>query len=43
MIICKDCRCFHPLIVSDLYCGECVNSSGKKDIETMLNALKQEI
>lgn len=24
MIICKDCRCFHPVTVSDRYCGECV-------------------
>ena len=23
MIICKECRCFHPLTVSDRYCGEC--------------------
>lgn len=23
MIICKDCRCFHPVTVSDRYCGEC--------------------
>lgn len=23
MIICKECRCFHPATVSDRYCGEC--------------------
>ena len=23
MIICKDCRYFHPVTVSDRYCGEC--------------------
>lgn len=23
MIMCKDCRCFHPVTVSDRYCGEC--------------------
>lgn len=23
MIICKECRCFHPVAVSDRYCGEC--------------------
>lgn len=23
MIICKECRCFHPVTVSDRYCGEC--------------------
>lgn len=23
MIICKNCRCFHPVTVSDRYCGEC--------------------
>lgn len=23
MIICKECRCFHPITVSDIYCGEC--------------------
>lgn len=23
MIICKDCRCFRPVSVSDRYCGEC--------------------
>lgn len=23
MIICKECRCFHPITVSDRYCGEC--------------------
>lgn len=23
MIICKDCRCFRPISVSDRYCGEC--------------------
>ena len=23
MLICKDCRCYHPVSVSDIYCGEC--------------------
>lgn len=23
MLICKECRCFHPITVSDRYCGEC--------------------
>ena len=23
MIICKECRCFHPVTTSDRYCGEC--------------------
>lgn len=23
MLICKECRCFHPVSVSDRYCGDC--------------------
>ena len=23
MLICKDCRCYHPVSGSDMYCGEC--------------------
>ena len=23
MLICKECRCYHPVSVSDRYCGEC--------------------
>lgn len=23
MLICKDCICYHPISVSDRYCGEC--------------------
>lgn len=23
MLLCKDCRCYHPVQVSDRYCGEC--------------------
>ena len=33
MIICKDCRCFHPVTVSDRYCGECVIGDTRNAIE----------
>ena len=33
MIICKDCRCFHPVTVSDRYCGECVIGDTRNQIE----------
>lgn len=34
MIICKDCRCFHPVTVSDRYCGECCIGGIKNPIAT---------
>ena len=33
MIICKDCRCFNPVTVSDRYCGECVIGDTRNPIE----------
>lgn len=32
MIICKDCRCFHPVTVSDRYCGDCCIGDTKDPI-----------
>lgn len=32
MIICKDCRCFHPVTVSDRYCGDCCIGDTKNPI-----------
>lgn len=30
MIICKECRCFNPVTVSDRYCGECCIGDTRK-------------
>lgn len=32
MIICKECRCFYPVTVSDRYCGECCIGDTKDPI-----------
>lgn len=32
MLICKDCRCYHPIQVSDRYCGECCIGETRKPI-----------
>lgn len=33
MLICKDCRCYHPVSVSDRYCGECCIGETRNPIE----------
>ena len=32
MLICEDCRCYHPVSVSDRYCGECCIGDMKNPI-----------
>jgi hypothetical protein len=32
-MICKECICFHPVSVSDYYCGECVIGDMRNPIE----------